>query len=128
MARVTPSWEARTPGRSGFELLAWGLSLTLHCAAVAALCWNAPPAGDGVAELDENTVDEALKDVRTALLEADVGFDVVQDFCKRVKEKAVGVIVKVKASTKEKVRRVTPEDHFVKLCLLFTRLLRPTRI
>ena len=70
----------------------------------------------GLAELDEATVDEALKDVRTALLEADVGFDVVQDFCKRVKEKAVGVIVKVKASTKEKVRRVSPEDHFVKLC------------
>ena len=49
----------------------------------------------GLAELDEATVDEALKDVRTALLEADVGFDVVQDFCQRVKEKAVGVIVKV---------------------------------
>src|SRR5437762_3843436 len=70
----------------------------------------------GVAELDENTVDEALKDVRTALLEADVGFDVVQDFCKRVRDKAVGVIVKVKASSKEKVRRVSAEDHFVKLC------------
>jgi signal recognition particle subunit SRP54 len=70
----------------------------------------------GLAELDDATVDDALKDVRTALLEADVGFDVVQDFCARVKEKAVGVIVKVKASTKEKTRRVTAEDHFVKLC------------
>jgi signal recognition particle subunit SRP54 len=70
----------------------------------------------GVAELDEATVDEALKDVRTALLEADVGFDVVQDFLKRVKEKSVGVIVKVRASTKEKVQRVSPVDHFVKLC------------
>src|SRR3954464_8313045 len=70
----------------------------------------------GVAELDEATVDEALKDVRTSLLEADVGFDVVQDFCQRVREKAVGVIVKVRASSKEKVRRVSAEDHFVKLC------------
>ncbi|MEA2698260.1 MAG: signal recognition particle subunit [Myxococcales bacterium] len=70
----------------------------------------------GLAELDEATVDDALKEVRTALLEADVGFDVVQDFCKRVREKAVGVIVKVKASSNEKMRRVTPEDHFVKLC------------
>src|SRR5260370_29475374 len=70
----------------------------------------------GLAELDEATVDEALQDVRTSLLEADVGFDVVQDFCKRVREKAVGVIVKVRASSKEKVRRVSPEDHFVKLC------------
>jgi signal recognition particle subunit SRP54 len=70
----------------------------------------------GLAELDEATVDEALKDVRTSLLEADVGFEVVQDFCARVKEKATGIIVKVRASSKEKVRRVSPEDHFVKLC------------
>jgi signal recognition particle subunit SRP54 len=70
----------------------------------------------GLAELDEATVDEALKDVRTSLLEADVGFDVVQDFCQRVREKATGVIVKIRASSKEKVRRVSPEDHFVKLC------------
>jgi signal recognition particle subunit SRP54 len=70
----------------------------------------------GLAELDEATVDEALKDVRTSLLEADVGFDVVQEFCARVREKAIGVIVKVKASSKEKSRRVSPEDHFVKLC------------
>ncbi len=77
---------------------------------------NAKQKFQGLAELDEATVDEALKDVRTSLLEADVGFDVVQDFCKRVREKAVGVIVKVRASSKEKVRRVSPEDHFVKLC------------
>lgn len=70
----------------------------------------------GLAELDEATVEEALKDVRTSLLEADVGFDVVQDFCQRVREKATGVIVKIRASSKEKVRRVSPEDHFVKLC------------
>src|SRR6185369_507644 len=70
----------------------------------------------GLAELDEATVNDALKDVRDSLLEADVGYDVVQDFCNRVREKAVGVIIKVKASTKEKVRRVTAEDHFVKLC------------
>ena len=70
----------------------------------------------GLAELDEATVDAALADVRTALLEADVGFEVVQEFCKRVKEKATGIIVKVRATAKEKVRRVTPEDHFVKLC------------
>ncbi len=70
----------------------------------------------GLAELDEASVDEALKDVRTALLEADVGFEVVSDFCRRVREKAVGVIVKVRATSKEKVRRVSAEDHFVKLC------------
>src|SRR3954469_6304470 len=70
----------------------------------------------GLAELDEATVDDALKEMRTALLEGHVRFDVVQDFCQRVREKAVGVIVKVRASSKEKVRRVSAEDHFVKLC------------
>jgi len=70
----------------------------------------------GQATLTEESVDEALKDVRMALLEADVGYDVVQQFCQGVREKAVGVIVKVKATSKEKVHRVSPEDHFVKLC------------
>src|SRR3954468_1611401 len=70
----------------------------------------------GLAELDEPTVDEALKDVRTALLEADVGYEVVQEFSRKVREQALGIIVKVRATAKEKVRRVTPEDHFVKLC------------
>ncbi|MCG5052560.1 MAG: signal recognition particle protein [Myxococcales bacterium] len=70
----------------------------------------------GLAELDEATVDEALKDVRTALLEADVGYDVVQDFCKRVRDKAIGQIVKVKAGTADKTRKVSPVDHFVKMC------------
>jgi signal recognition particle subunit SRP54 len=70
----------------------------------------------GLAELDETTVDGALQDVRTALLEADVGYEVVQDFTRQVREKAVGIIVKVRATSKEKARRVTPEDHFVKLC------------
>src|SRR4051812_31985145 len=70
----------------------------------------------GLAELDEATVNDALDNVRTSLLEANMDYDVVQDFCNRVREKAVGVIVKVRASTKEKVRRVSAEDHFVKIC------------
>jgi len=58
----------------------------------------------GLAELNESTVDAALVDVRTSLLEADVGFEVVQDFCKRVREKALGVIVKVRrAATRKSV-------------------------
>ena len=56
----------------------------------------------GLAELDEKTIDEALAEVRTSLLEADVGFEVVQEFCKQVREKAHGVIVRVKATAKEK--------------------------
>ena len=40
--------------------------------------------------LSEADVDEALKEVRRALLEADVNFKVVRDFVARVREQAVG--------------------------------------
>lgn len=44
----------------------------------------------GKGRLTEEDVDEALKEVRRALLDADVNFKVVKDFQKRVKERAVG--------------------------------------
>ena len=40
--------------------------------------------------LTEKDVDEALKDVRVALLEADVSLEVVKDFIIKVRERAVG--------------------------------------
>lgn len=40
--------------------------------------------------LDEADVDEALKEVRRALIESDVNFKVVKDFVARVREKAIG--------------------------------------
>ena len=44
----------------------------------------------GHARLTEENVGEALREVRRALLEADVGLPVVKDFVARVKEKALG--------------------------------------
>ncbi len=44
----------------------------------------------GKGRLSEKDVDEALREVRLALLEADVNYKVVRDFVKRVKERAVG--------------------------------------
>lgn len=44
----------------------------------------------GKGKLDENDVNEAMREVRLALLEADVNFKVVKDFIAKVKEKAVG--------------------------------------
>ena len=41
-------------------------------------------------KLDEKTVNEALKDIRKALLEADVNIEVVQQFLNDIKEKLVG--------------------------------------
>jgi signal recognition particle subunit SRP54 len=44
-------------------------------------------------KLSESDLDEALKEIRLALLEADVNFKVVKDFVGRVKEKSVGIEV-----------------------------------
>jgi signal recognition particle subunit SRP54 len=44
----------------------------------------------GQARLTEDNIQEMLREVRMALLEADVGLPVVKDFISRIKEKAVG--------------------------------------
>ncbi|MDX1682564.1 MAG: signal recognition particle protein [Phycisphaeraceae bacterium] len=48
-------------------------------------------AGQG--KISEANVREAMEEVRTALLEADVHYDVASDFCARVQEKALGTEV-----------------------------------
>jgi len=44
----------------------------------------------GVRELSEENVSQALAEVRASLLEADVDFTVVKDFLGRVRERALG--------------------------------------
>ena len=44
----------------------------------------------GRTEITTEVVDDALRDIRVSLLEADVAFDVVKRFVARVREKAVG--------------------------------------
>lgn len=56
--------------------------------------------------LSEGDVDEALKEVRRALLEADVNFKVVKDFVARVRERAVG---------EEITKSLTPAQMVVKI-------------
>ncbi|MDP3234239.1 MAG: signal recognition particle protein [Myxococcales bacterium] len=71
----------------------------------------------GKAELTPEVVDESLRDIRVALLEADVAFDVVKKFVARVREKAVGELVTTSATDKQgRKMKVAPGDHFVKIC------------
>jgi len=71
----------------------------------------------GVRELSETNVDEALRDVRASLLEADVDFAVVKDFLGRVKERALGQRVETRVKTSDgRVLHVTPGQHFVAVC------------
>ena len=59
-----------------------------------------------VPSLDEKQVDEILKGIRLALLEADVSLDVVKEFISRVKPKALG---------QEIIRSTSPGDMVVKI-------------
>ena len=70
----------------------------------------------GRTQITEEVVDEALRDIRVSLLEADVAFDVVKRFVARVREKAVGEVVDTKVRTEKGLMRVSPQDHFVKIC------------
>lgn len=56
--------------------------------------------------LKEQDVDEALKEIRLALLEADVNFKVVKDFIAFIRERAVG---------KEVLESLTPGQQVVKI-------------
>src|SRR5690606_32343044 len=71
----------------------------------------------GVAELSDEVIDDALRDVRMSLLEADVEFKVTKRFLERVKEAARGEQIQLKAKSKEYgVKTITPEQAFIKIC------------
>ncbi len=78
---------------------------------------NATDRLKGVRELNEDSIDEALRDVRMSLLEADVDLQVTRSFLARVKERGLGEKVKtrVKDRTGRKIK-VTPGQHFIKIC------------
>ena len=57
-------------------------------------------------KLGEKDVDDALRQVRLALLEADVNFRVVKDFTARVRERALGV---------EVLQSLTPAQQVIKI-------------
>ena len=60
----------------------------------------------GRGKIDEAIVNEAMREVRLALLEADVNFKVVKDFVARVKERAVG---------QEVMKSLTPGQMVIKI-------------
>jgi len=70
----------------------------------------------GRTEITAEVVEEALRDIRVSLLEADVAFDVVKRFVARVREKAVGEVVETSVKTAKGKVKVSPQDHFVKIC------------
>src|SRR5580704_9025061 len=71
----------------------------------------------GLSELTEQNIDSAIREVRLSLLEADVELGVVKGFLARVKEKALGEVVRVKAKRSDgQTVTVTAGDQFTKIC------------
>jgi signal recognition particle subunit SRP54 len=64
----------------------------------------------GEASLNEWHIDNALKEIRVALLEADVHFKVVKEFTNRVREKAVGEDVLNAFSPAQQVTKVVRDE------------------
>ncbi len=60
----------------------------------------------GYGKLSESNVKDSLREVRVALLEADVNYKVAKDFLERVKEKALG---------EEVMTSITPGQKFIKI-------------
>ena len=76
----------------------------------------------GRGRITEANISDAMRDVRKALLEADVNYDVVKQFCKDVKEAAIG---------QEVIKSLHPSQVMVKIVRdELTRLMGPvdTRI
>ena len=60
----------------------------------------------GMGRITEDNISDAIKEIRIALLEADVNYEVVKEFTKNVKEKALGQDV---------AKSLKPEEVFIKL-------------
>ena len=64
----------------------------------------------GQASLSEANIKDALREVRLALLEADVNYGVVKDFVSRVRERAVGVEVSKALNPGQQVVKIVNEE------------------
>ena len=64
----------------------------------------------GEARLTDKNMDEMLKEVKIALLEADVNFKVVKEFVNNVKEKAIGQDVFTKLNPSEMVVKIVRDE------------------
>ena len=64
----------------------------------------------GQARLSESNMDEMLKEIRVALLEADVNYKVVKEFINNVKEKAIGEEVFTKLNPSQMITKIVHDE------------------
>ncbi len=70
----------------------------------------------GHVTLNEANIDEAMREIRVSLLEADVELGVVKTFLARVKDRAVGEVVKLSVEQGKKKLQRSPGEHFILIC------------
>ena len=71
---------------------------------------NALASLTGKGKLSEKDIDQAMREVRLALLEADVNFKVVKDFVKKIKEEALGEKVMNSLTPGQQVIKIVNEE------------------
>ena len=64
----------------------------------------------GAASFPKSDVDAAMREVRLALLEADVNYGVVKDFVSRVRERSVGAEVSKALNPGQQVIKIVNEE------------------
>ena len=64
----------------------------------------------GQSTLTESNMEEMLKEIRVALLEADVNFKVVKEFVQNIREKALGQEVLKKLNPSQMVVKIVHEE------------------
>lgn len=60
----------------------------------------------GMGKITEENISDAMREIRMALLEADINYDVVKEFIRNVKEKALGMDV---------AKSLKPDELFIKI-------------
>lgn len=70
----------------------------------------------GKRALDSNVIDATLKDIRIALLDADVELSVVRGFIEAVRAKAAGTVVQTRVEHKGDKHKISAADQFIKFC------------
>lgn len=68
----------------------------------------------GQARLTESNMEDMLKQIRIALLEADVNYKVVKEFTSNIKEKAIGQDVLLKLNPGQMIVKIV-HDELIKL-------------
>ena len=64
----------------------------------------------GKGRLSENDIDETVREIRIALLDADVALPVVRQFCARIKERALGAEVSGALNPAQQVVKIVNEE------------------